>query len=83
MEVDRIAIEIPVLRCNTDPSLNHQWWSSRENGPIAPFSQMRRLGGQSEWRSGSASLRHKEMSEAGRIAESERHGALCTSIDSF
>lgn len=52
-------------------------------GLIAPFSQMRRLGGQSEWRSGLASMHHKEMSEAGRIGESDRHRALCTSIDSF
>lgn len=52
-------------------------------GPIAPFSQMRQLWGQPEWRSGSASLCHKEMSETERISKSERHGALCKSIDSF
>lgn len=52
-------------------------------GLIAPFSQMRRLGGQSEWRSGSASLHHEEMSEAERISESNRHRAIYTLIDSF
>lgn len=52
-------------------------------GLIAPFSEMRQLGGQPQWRSGSASQYYEKMSEAERISESERHRALCTSIDSF
>lgn len=52
-------------------------------GPMAQFSQMRQLGGQPEWRSVSASLWNKEMSEMERIRDRERHQAICTSIDSF
>lgn len=35
-------------------------------GPIAPFSQMRQLGGQAEWRSASTSLCQDEMRETER-----------------